>query len=243
MRENYNLDQTVITYERTGQSTNTDALGMREMQARVYEKRQEQYLLVKAPPASGTSQGVWPPVSVFYYNKKYGRIGHLFQDRFRSEPCNTPEYFFTLFRYIHQNPVKAGLVKLAQDYPYSSWPNDYLSLGQERVCFTRAAVKRFGLDELAAWVDEPLPENVGCLDMDERKVVADELVRDLLLQKSGTRNIAEFRLLDKERQKEYVREVMLELEAGPRQMSRVSGLSYGIIQHIKSGIMGTGCLK
>ena len=65
----------------------------------------------------------------------------------------------------------------------------------------------------------------------------------LLLQKSGTRNIAEFRLLDKERQKEYVREVMLELEAGPRQMSRVSGLSYGIIQHIKkeqgSGIMGT----
>jgi len=66
--------------------------------------------------------------------------------------------------------------------------------------------------------------------MDERKGVADELVRDLLLQKSGTRNIAEFRLLDKERQKEYVREVMLELEAGPRQMSRVSGLSYGIIQ-------------
>jgi REP element-mobilizing transposase RayT len=115
---------------------------------------------------------------VFYYNKKYGRIGHLFQDRFRSEPCNTPEYFFTLFRYIHQNPVKAGLVKLAQDYPYSSWPNDYLSLGQERVCFTRAAVKRFGLDELAVWVDDPLPENVGCIDMDERKVVADELVRD-----------------------------------------------------------------
>lgn len=33
---------------------------------------------------------------------------------------------------------------------------------------------------------------------------------------------------------------MLELEAGPRQMSRVSGLSYGIIQHIKSGIMAVG---
>jgi hypothetical protein len=34
-----------------------------------------------------------------------------------------------------------------------------LIMGQERVCFTRAAVKRFGLDELAAWVDDPLPEN------------------------------------------------------------------------------------
>ena len=43
---------------------------------------------------------------------------------------------------------------------------------------------------------------------------------------------------DKERQKEYVREVMFELEAGPRQMSRVSGLSYGIIQHIKKGSWG-----
>lgn len=58
MRENYNQDQTVITYEQTGQSTNTNALGMREMQARVYEKRQEQYLLVKAPPASGKSRAM-----------------------------------------------------------------------------------------------------------------------------------------------------------------------------------------
>ena len=58
MRENYNQDQTVITYERTGESTNTNALGMREMQARVYEKRQEQYLLVKAPPASGKSRAM-----------------------------------------------------------------------------------------------------------------------------------------------------------------------------------------
>ena len=46
----------------------------------------------------------------FFYNKKYGRIGHLFQDRFKSEPCNTPDYFITLFRYIHQNPVITGTV-------------------------------------------------------------------------------------------------------------------------------------
>ena len=44
-----------VTYGQTGQSTNTDALGMREMQARVYAQRDAQYLLVKAPPASGKS--------------------------------------------------------------------------------------------------------------------------------------------------------------------------------------------
>ena len=53
LRENYKSDQTLITYEQTGQSTNTNEMGMRDMQARVYEKRNEKYLLVKAPPASG----------------------------------------------------------------------------------------------------------------------------------------------------------------------------------------------
>lgn len=58
LRENYRSDQTVISYEQTGRSTNTNELGMREMQARVYEKRNEKYLLVKAPPASGKSRAM-----------------------------------------------------------------------------------------------------------------------------------------------------------------------------------------
>ena len=48
IRENYRSDQTVISYEQTGRSTNTNELGMREMQARVYEKRNEKYLRSKS---------------------------------------------------------------------------------------------------------------------------------------------------------------------------------------------------
>lgn len=47
-----------VSYGQTGQSTNTDALGMREMQARAYAQRDAQYLLVKAPPASGKSRAL-----------------------------------------------------------------------------------------------------------------------------------------------------------------------------------------
>lgn len=47
-----------VNYHRTGKSTNTDELGMREMQARVYQHRSSQYLLVKAPPASGKSRAL-----------------------------------------------------------------------------------------------------------------------------------------------------------------------------------------
>jgi hypothetical protein len=46
-------DLIYVEYAATGKSTSTDSLGMREMQARAYAARASQYLLLKAPPASG----------------------------------------------------------------------------------------------------------------------------------------------------------------------------------------------
>lgn len=47
-----------VNYAQTGESSNTNALGMRQMQAMVYDQRNRQYLLVKAPPASGKSRAM-----------------------------------------------------------------------------------------------------------------------------------------------------------------------------------------
>jgi superfamily II DNA or RNA helicase len=47
-----------VSYAQTGASTKANALGMRPMQERVYEKRGEQYLLIKSPPASGKSRAL-----------------------------------------------------------------------------------------------------------------------------------------------------------------------------------------
>ena len=47
-----------VRYHQTGKSTNTNILGMREMQARAYEARDAKYLLLKAPPASGKSRAL-----------------------------------------------------------------------------------------------------------------------------------------------------------------------------------------
>lgn len=58
---------------------------------------------------------------VYYFNKKYKRVGHLFQDRFRSEIIEDDSYALTLTRYIHLNPVKAGLTKTAWEYKWSSY--------------------------------------------------------------------------------------------------------------------------
>jgi putative transposase len=53
------------------------------------------------------------------FNRRYAQVGHVFQGRYKALLCETDEYLVTLVRYVHQNPVRAGLVTRAEDYPYS----------------------------------------------------------------------------------------------------------------------------
>lgn len=55
-----------------------------------------------------------------YYNWKYKTNGHLFQDRFKSENVENVNYLLTVTRYIHQNPVKAGIVPQPHHWKWSS---------------------------------------------------------------------------------------------------------------------------
>jgi len=56
-----------------------------------------------------------------YFNKKYKRIGHLWQGRFKSWYVTDEAYLYTLMLYIEQNPFKANIVKTLEEYPYSSY--------------------------------------------------------------------------------------------------------------------------
>ena len=46
-----------------------------------------------------------------YFNRRHKRCGHLFQNRYKSILCEEEPYFLELFRYIHLNPLRAGIVK------------------------------------------------------------------------------------------------------------------------------------
>ena len=46
-----------------------------------------------------------------WYNRRHRRHGHLFQNRFKSILCQEDSYLLELVRYIHLNPIRAGLVK------------------------------------------------------------------------------------------------------------------------------------
>jgi len=63
---------------------------------------------------------------VGWHNKRHERTGHLFQNRYLSEPVEAEDYFITVLRYIHQNPIKAGIVSSLSDYKWSSYDKYHL---------------------------------------------------------------------------------------------------------------------
>ncbi|SES85256.1 REP element-mobilizing transposase RayT [Natronincola peptidivorans] len=65
-----------------------------------------------------------------YFNKKYNRVGHLFQDRFKSEVIDDESYLLTAIRYVHNNPIQAKLVSELHQYFWSSY-QDYLTHGEK----------------------------------------------------------------------------------------------------------------
>ena len=56
-----------------------------------------------------------------YFNKQYSRVGHVFQGRFRSRVIETDSYLLVASRYVHLNPVKAGLADHPLRYSWSSY--------------------------------------------------------------------------------------------------------------------------
>jgi REP element-mobilizing transposase RayT len=165
----------------------------------------------------------------WHYNKRYQHLGPVFQDRFRSEPVNDDAYFFTLLRYIHQNPIKAGMVEEVDQFVWSSWREF------ERgafICSTQPVVSRMPLEDLRALVFEPLPKTTVILDIDnDKRRKSDEDVCQFLIEEFGLRHVQDILLLSKERQKDAIR-LVRDYGASIRQIERLTGISFSIISRV-----------
>lgn len=122
------------------------------------------HLLIK-DPFTKISSFMQTLTSVYarYFNKKYDRIGHLFQNRFLSEPILDDCYYKTVFRYILQNPVKAGLSKNL-NYKWSSY-NSYKS---KNGIITKGIAEKYfdSLEELYKFVNTK--SDYECIDIELR---------------------------------------------------------------------------
>ena len=161
---------------------------------------------------------------VYYFNRKYDRVGHLFQERYRSEAVETDEYLLTAARYILQNPQKAGICS-ARDYPWSSWRDTASGTGP---CITQTLCDVVGNRQaLLEFLETPASKDG--FEADNRPPVNDEDAHRLLCRISQTDHptqIAEYPL--KQRNDCIARAKAAGLSV--RQIARLTGLDRNIVQ-------------
>lgn len=67
-----------------------------------------------------------------YFNRGHRRSGHLFENRFKSILCDEENYLLTLVRYIHLNPIRAGIVRTLKELDHYPWSGHRAIVGKAR---------------------------------------------------------------------------------------------------------------
>ena len=194
------------------------------------------HLLVKEVPRMVISDAM-KSISVsyaWYFNHKYEHLGHLFQDRFRSEVVGNIEYFITLMRYIHQNPVAAMICSDVNHYRWSSWCEYNTTLPCDvHVCSALSVLQKIPYKELEGYVYDPMPKAQRILDFDNDTSIrlSDDMVRTFVECDCGVK-ITDIQKLEKERRNEIILKA-LKFGAGLRQLSRMTGISRKLIEKVR----------
>lgn len=156
----------------------------------------------------------------WWYNKKYDRSGHLFQERFKSEPVEDEKYLATVFRYIHQNPIKAGIEERIGNYKWSSY-FEYKSRNFF-VVNPQTMIGLFGnYGEMMEFVSTA-NEDVCMEYMSDKK--SDEDVVNIIKRKMGWNQVNEIYSLDFAEQKKIIT-FLKSQKISQRQICRVTGFS------------------
>ena len=168
-----------------------------------------------------------------WFNTKYQRVGHLFQDRFKSEAVEDPPYFLAVLRYIHFNPVKAGLVKTPEAYSYSSYgcyfgEDDSADVG---LIDTEKAFSYTPKDLFAEYHAVGCPDT--CLYIPEVSMprLTEEHATTEMRRITKCASSVEFQSLPKDKKEKLIAK-MKARGLSIRQISRLTGETYYLIQKI-----------
>ncbi len=170
---------------------------------------------------------------VYYYNWQYNRKGHLFQDRYKSEPVEDDAYFLTVLRYIHQNPLKAGITDDLASYPYSSY-TEYIE--KVKLINTTFALNMFqqdrdkAIDEFIHFHDQPNDDK--CLDITEKRdTLSDKAIRQIVFKKYHIEVAAlpNTKLETQQKILKYLKELN---GCSVRQLARLTGLTVNQIVRV-----------
>lgn len=166
---------------------------------------------------------------VYWYNKKYDRCGHLFQERFKSEAVEGEGYLLTVLRYIHQNPVKAGIVDDISEYKWTSY-NEYINkaviVNVDYILGLFSPIYNKARD---LFVDFNYEENEEkCMDYEDFIKLTDDQVLKYISQ-LGVKNVGEFENMGINKRNNLLRELKSIDGISLRQLSRITGFSKSLI--------------
>ena len=165
---------------------------------------------------------------VYWYNIKYELHGHLFQDRYKSEPIDDDAYFVVALRYILRNPVKAGLCKYAKEYKYSSY-KDYVSCDDNTLSDTEKVFSLIGKETFEEYINTD--NNDSCLEIETKDNIriTDEKAKKIILKKAKCDSVSEFQEIPKAKRDKLLR-VLKEQGLSIRQISRLTGTPKGVVE-------------
>lgn len=185
------------------------------------------HLLIRTEQSLGKLMQKLSSEYAAYFNKKYGRIGHLFQDRFKSETIEDREYYFTVIRYILYNPVKAHVSSL-ENYRWSSY---WEYLNGSKITDTQMLLKMIGGPQaFLAFVQDYKP-TVKCLDDDIYYSINDAMAQEIIKNKLGIDNGSKISFYNKASRDESVLE-LYKNGLSMRQIERLMGISRSVISRI-----------
>lgn len=162
-----------------------------------------------------------------HFNKSYGRVGHVFQGRFKSQVIESLRQCLVCARYIHNNPVKAGIVPSAEHYPWSSY-NAYISsrktplVERELILSEYSADPNVARQELTRFT-QALDREMYSFPEDEVRPCAVDQVRDLFRLENVTPTA--FKQLNRKKRSELVTAIKKETAASLRDLEEVLGVS------------------
>jgi putative transposase len=159
----------------------------------------------------------------YWFNRKYDRVGHLFQDRYKSEAVNDDSYFLTVFRYIHRNPQKAGL----KPFIRTSYM-DYAEQGG--ITDTTFALSLFSSQaELLDYLNKDDSEK--CMETEEERRLTDGKAAELICRIGNVNHSLELQNIDGENRNRIIRELKA-AGLSIRQIERLAGINRGIVARV-----------
>lgn len=170
----------------------------------------------------------------YWYNWKYERIGHVFQDRFKSECVENDAYLLTVIRYIHQNPVKASITSKPEEYEWSSCAA-YYKADRNTATFPDANLilsivhneKKEAIEGLQKFTEEGNEDH--CLDCDEIKRISESEAYEITKRIMKGKPLTALQNMDQDARNKVLSSLRNE-GLSLRQICRITGLPFHIVR-------------